>query len=92
LEAEPAIQALWMAAETGLYGVFNVGAPTGSTKSLAVRLPDGAYVDLLSEKVVHIRDSQIELRESAVILRCDEIVGSDGMALQPFYSELLERR
>lgn len=67
LAAEPCLQACW-SVEKGdaLYGLFNVGAVKGGTP---VQLPDGNYVDQLSGALVKVRSGQVEIPESAQILR-----------------------
>lgn len=82
LDAEPAIQAAWVHPNEGLYGVFNVAASTGD---MAVRLPDGAYTDLLNEEPVEVRRGQMPLPESAVVVRYRDLPDC-----QPFYSVLLD--
>jgi hypothetical protein len=68
LTAEPLLTAAWQAAEGGLYGAFNV---IGSDGVMATPLQDGTYVDLLSDQLLSVRDGQMALPESAVILRFD---------------------
>lgn len=66
LEATPAIQAAWQHSGGGLYGVFNVVSSEGQ---ITVRLPDGVYVDLLSDTSVEVRAGQMPVPESALIVR-----------------------
>jgi hypothetical protein len=82
LDAESAIQAAWIHPDEGLYGVFNVGASNGD---VGVRLPDGVYSDLLSEKPVEVRIGRMSLPESAAILRYQGEIDD-----RPLYSVLLD--
>jgi len=66
LSAEPALTAVWQATDEGLYGAFNV---TETENVMSTPLPDGEYVDLLSEGPVMVRDGEMIVPESAVILR-----------------------
>jgi glycosidase len=82
LEAEPAIQAAWQHSDGGLYGVFNVAASKGQ---VAVRLPDGVYVDLLSDTPVEVRAGRMPIPESALIVRYEI-----ELETQLLYSTLLD--
>jgi glycosidase len=82
LDAESAIQAAWIHPDEGLYGVFNGGASTGD---VGVRLPDGVYSDLLSEKPMEVRIGRMSLPESAAILRYQGEIDD-----RPLYSVLLD--
>jgi len=82
LDGEPAVQAAWQHPEVSLYGVFNVRGEAGEVE---VQLPDGEYLDLISETTIPVKDGQIMLPESAVILRYGEV-----RQLKPIYSELLD--
>jgi hypothetical protein len=62
--------------------VFNVSGTTGEVE---VQLPDGEYPDLLSETSVTVKEGEITLPESAVILR-----NGDARQLNPMFSELLD--
>ncbi|MCA9872784.1 MAG: hypothetical protein KC441_04000 [Anaerolineales bacterium] len=64
--AVPAISAVWQSANEGLYGVFNV---SGVEDVMAAPLPDGQYSDALTDRVVVVRDGQMMVPETAVILR-----------------------
>lgn len=66
LTAVPAISAHWQAQNQGLYGVFNV---SGVEDVMATPLPDGQYTDLLSDNPVLVRDGEMVVPETAVILR-----------------------
>jgi glycosidase len=66
LSAEPALAAAWQAAAEGLYGAFNVAGTDGI---MPTPLPAGAYLDLLSERPVTVRDGEMMVPESAVIMR-----------------------
>lgn len=67
LAGEPAIQAAWQLNGANLYGVFNVSGASGPA---AVQLPDGRYLDLLSDGMVEVAQGRLLLPESAFILRC----------------------
>ena len=82
LEAEPAIQAVWDAHGGSLYGVFNVSGEKGS---LPVRLPDGTYTDLLSDRTQEVSGGKMALPVSAAILRYHTPI-----QLKPIYSEMLD--
>ncbi len=64
--AVPAISAVWQSANEGLYGVFNV---SGAEGVMPTPLPDGQYVDGLTDRVVAVRDGEMMTPETAVILR-----------------------
>ncbi|MBK8988516.1 MAG: alpha-amylase [Chloroflexi bacterium] len=66
ITAVPAISALWQSENEGLYGVFNV---SGADEVMPTPLPDGRYTDLLSDRPVEVRDGQMSVPETAVILR-----------------------
>lgn len=66
ITAVPAITAHWQNGDEGLYGVFNVA---GAIETLPTPLPDGHYVDLLSDREIEVRDGEMAAPETAVILR-----------------------
>lgn len=66
ITAVPAITAHWQNGDEGLYGVFNVA---GTIDTLPTPLPDGQYVDLLSDRAIEVRDGEMAVPETAVILR-----------------------
>lgn len=66
ITAVPAITAHWQNGNEGLYGVFNVA---GAIETLPTPLPDGHYVDLLSDRTIEVRDGEMAVPETAVILR-----------------------
>jgi glycosidase len=82
VKAEPAIQAAWSHPDGSLYGIFNV---TGSQGFISVHIPDGTYVDELTQTGVHVKHGKLNLPESALILRCPET-----LLLNPAYCELLD--
>jgi hypothetical protein len=53
ITATPALTAHWQVENEGLYGVFNVA---GVVDVMPTPLPDGIYMDLLSEREVEVRD------------------------------------
>ncbi len=63
---QPALSALWQAEDEGLFGAFNVA---GVTDVMATPLPDGIYVNLLDDRAVEVRDGEMAVPETAVILR-----------------------
>ncbi len=89
LDADPAVQAVWMHPEGALYGIFNTGASTGRA---TVRLPDGIYTDLLTDMPAEVRNGQMPLPESALIMRLGAEALPDMGAYRPFYSTLLNYR
>ncbi|RMG94173.1 MAG: alpha-amylase [Chloroflexi bacterium] len=66
LRGTPAISALWQAEKEGLFGVFNV---SGVVDVQPTPLTNGRYTDLLSGFPVEVRDGQMAVPDSAVILR-----------------------
>ncbi len=66
LGAQPALTACWQSAAGGLFGVFNVAGAAGS---IAIPLPDGDYLDALTDDHVPIRQGQMALPAGAHILR-----------------------
>jgi len=66
ITAEPALSAHWQTESEGLYGVFNVA---GVVDVMPTPLADGMYMDLLSEREVEVRDGEMMVPETAVILR-----------------------
>jgi hypothetical protein len=82
LSGEPAVQATWQHPKDSLYGVFNVSGATGNVE---VELPDGDYLDLLSETKITVQNRHIPLPESAAILRSGE-----AHQFKPIFSELLD--
>lgn len=89
LDAEPAIQAAWTCDGEELYGVFNV---EGSPGQVTVRLPDGVYVDLLSDRPVQVRAGQMPIPEGAMILRWTGAAHGTKYERKPVYSLLLDHR
>ncbi len=75
LTPEPAITALWQAEGGGLYGVFNV---SGVVDVQPTPLPDGEYVDLLSGTAVLVRDGEMAVPDTAVILRFPGVLADVG--------------
>ncbi len=68
LTAVPALAACWQTATGGLYGIFNVA---DTVDVMATPLPDGEYVDVLSERPFVVRDGETAVPDSAVIVRYD---------------------
>lgn len=66
IAATPAITAHWQAENEGLYGAFNVA---GVVDVMPTPLPDGVYTDLISEREIEVRDGEMMVPETAVILR-----------------------
>lgn len=65
LACQPTLAALWQAEGEGLYGVFNV---TGETAVMPTPLPNGVYVNLLDDRQIEVRDGEMAVPETAVIL------------------------
>jgi hypothetical protein len=82
IKAEPAIQAVWNHPQGSQYGIFNV---TGSKGFISVHLPDGSYIDELSQTVISVKNGKLMLPESAFILRSTGVV-----QLSPAFCELLD--
>lgn len=82
LAGEPAIQAVWHMGREALYGIFNVRSASGETE---VFLPDGYYVDVLSQERIPVSGRKASLPQSAAILRCY----SSG-EFKPFPSQLFD--
>lgn len=66
ITATPALTAHWQAENEGLYGVFNVA---GVDEVMSTPLPDGRYTDVLTDREVEVRDGEMMVAETAVILR-----------------------
>jgi hypothetical protein len=75
LTPEPAITALWQADNEGLYGVFNV---SGVVEVQPTPLPDGEYEDVLSGTAVPVRDGEMAVPDTAVILRFPGVLTEVG--------------
>lgn len=80
---EPVIQAVWENPGDNLVGVFNVRGAAGSAR---VSIPDGTYQELLGGGSVTIRNGQVSLPATAIILRVPGILAEQ----QPFYADLLD--
>ncbi len=88
LAAEPAVQAAWYAPGAGLYGIFNVADASrlaGESGTVAVRLPDGVYHDVLNEGEVRVENGVAALPAIAAILRYTEPID-----LKPVESVLMD--
>ncbi|MCA9998895.1 MAG: hypothetical protein KDE56_24195 [Anaerolineales bacterium] len=68
LTAVPALTACWQTETGGLYGIFNVA---DTVDTMPTPLPDGEYVDLLSERPFTVRDGETAVPDSAVVVRYD---------------------
>ncbi len=66
ITAEPALTAHWQTENEGLYGVFNVA---GVAEVMPTPLPDGTYVDLLTDRLIEVREGEMMVGETAVIIR-----------------------
>ena len=75
LMPQPAISALWRAENEGLFGVFNV---SGVVDVQSTPLPDGEYLDVLSETAVTVRDGEMAVPDTAVILRFSGVLDDVG--------------
>ncbi len=63
------LQARWDDRGSGLYGIFNVQAQTGS---VAVKLPNGVYSNLLDDSSVVVSAGRIKLPLGPVIVRYEK--------------------
>ena len=79
IENRDTLQAAWRTAQGGLLGVFNVQGLTGE---IAVPLPNGAYLDELSGKMISVSGGKMRF-QPAVILRY-----SQPLDFPPFRSSL----
>lgn len=75
LTPKPAITALWQGENEGLYGVFNVA---GVVDVQPTPLPDGEYEDVLSGTAVVVRDGEMAVPDTAVILRFPGVLANVG--------------
>ena len=80
---EPVIQAVWENPGDNLVGVFNVRGAAGSAR---VSIPDGTYQELLGGGSVTIRNGQVNLPATAIILRVPGILAEQ----QSFYTDLMD--
>lgn len=78
---DPAILAAWDTGKGGLLGVFNVRGIAGKS---VVPLPDGDYLDLISDQTVPVRLGRIDLPEDAFILSCER-----AFSYEPYKSVIL---
>lgn len=85
LSADPAIQAVWKYEEGNLFGVFNVNGEHGQ---IEVNLPDGEYIDLISELSCTVKQGKLQLPDTAFVFR----VSGKLTSISPFYSELMDFR
>ena len=79
---DPALTAVWQSNEATLFGAFNVA---GVIDVMPTPLPDGSYVNLLSEveeKIV-VRDGEMAVPETAVVLRVDKQLEINGFRQAP---------
>ena len=86
LADQPCIQVAWatMPADgrlgpvedggVSMYGVFNVA---GVDDDVAVQLPDGRYLDLLTGKTVTVRGGRVPAPDSAIVLEVTEPFSAD---------------
>ncbi|MDX9991999.1 MAG: alpha-amylase family glycosyl hydrolase [Anaerolineales bacterium] len=79
LAAEPAIQAAWVGMGKGLYGVFNASGQYGRVE---VQLPDGDYLDLLTDMRLSVRGGSLELPIDAAILEIEHPRGYQPMSFE----------
>lgn len=71
LAAEPALQAAWAGGlGRGLYGVFNTSGQLGRVE---VQLPDGDYLDLLTDQRVAVRGGSLDLPLDVVVLEVEDL-------------------
>jgi len=83
LSAEPAIQAVIGNAASALYGIFNV---RNHNQSMSTQLPDGLYLDLISEETFPVKNGFIGNQDKcALIFEVDP-----GMTFEERVFSLLE--
>jgi glycosidase len=66
LSATDALQACWLGRDYSHYGVFNVSR---TTQPISVQLPDGIFIDMLSDEQVEVKGGTIAAPETGRILR-----------------------
>ena len=83
LTSLPALTAVYQTPTTGLYGLFNVA---GTIDTMPTPLPDGEYQNLLSElgNPVVVRDGEMALPDTAVIIRYDGNIDVEKRQERPF--------
>lgn len=82
IQAEPVIQAVYSGTSSSLVGVFN---PNGVQGEMMVALPDGQYTDLIGGETVTVKNGQMTIPFSAVVVEAPVVIDP-----RPFYSELLD--
>ncbi len=82
LNAEPTLQAAWNGQGAGLYGIFNVRGAEGQTPT---QLPDGDYLDLLSQERIPVRGGKAPAPQTAFILQTEAYLN-----LQPLRLALID--
>ena len=78
----PAAIAIWSNSSASLVGVFNLNQLSGRVD---VPLADGRYLDILTHEEVEVREHQLEIPRSAIILEV-----SSPIEARPEYCDLLD--
>lgn len=65
---EPAVAGIWYSPAGSLAGIFNV---SGNSGIMEVNLPDGNFIDLLSDRPINIQGGKMALPENVAIFACD---------------------
>lgn len=82
LRPQPALTAMWQGEGAGLWGIFNVA---GVVDLCPTPLPDGEYEDVLSGRVVQVRDGELAVPDAAAILRYSGIINPDPHIYPPIF-------
>jgi glycosidase len=81
--AAPVVQAVWENPGANLLGIFNLEGYSGEVE---INLPDGKYIDLLSNNELDVTNGKVIAPDTAMILR----VAGTLKHIRPFYSELMD--
>ncbi len=81
--ASPVVQAIWENPGANLVGFFNLEQYSGI---LEVNLPDGIYIDLLSNQELVVKNGKLSAPETVVIFRVSGSLPKN----HPFYSDLMD--
>jgi len=82
ISTEPAAVSIWSTSSASLVGVFNLSQAKGRVH---IPLADGKYHNLLSNDEIEVRDHQVEIPQSAIILEANEPIDA-----RPEYCDLLD--
>ena len=81
-KAEPVIIAAYQSDGKTLIGIFNTQRVSGMIDTI---LPDGSYLDLLSNQTIHIHEGKMNAPMDACVF-----VISEQLELSPFFSPLID--